>query len=479
MPDTTVRVEYIGAVQNFSEVTLTGNQQVWRIGTSAHVEPSRAAQLVASGKFRSLANDPAMLPANQAKVGAIPSDEGVDFVVGQTVYPFITQKSSLGQMLDGFGALTGHSIGPGGAMTLVDSVPVEMQKSGKSMQVTVPAGTTKNFDITLSDANNVCPNKHLKLIVENLSDDLTGTATWYIANDAGLANHFYTSVAFNKRGIFAIDAANSSAVNRWTVGAGTPSFDGIAKVRLTLSAPAASDLSLIFHGLYSAPAKRTHVRLIQDDGMISGYTEFLPLLNKYGFKAGFSIIKSLLGGGGYMTLDMLAQLYSEGHDVIPHGEFAMSSFVSSDAAIADIQTNAKFLLEKGYTRGSTVYVYPQGVWYLSSSDRMSIIDYLKSAGFSHAFIASGSTDSNTRGFGKYTIARYPANAAVNTATLLATLDMAIESGQDMTIMFHAIVASGAAGDAALRSDVAAILDGINTRVLAGKCDVVSPSHNLF
>ena len=37
MPDTTVRVEYIGAVQNFSEVTITGNQQVWRIGSSAFV----------------------------------------------------------------------------------------------------------------------------------------------------------------------------------------------------------------------------------------------------------------------------------------------------------------------------------------------------------------------------------------------------------------------------------------------------------
>lgn len=77
MPDTTVRVEYIGAVQNFSEVTITGNQQVWRIGSSAFVETGRASQLVASGKFRYLANDPAMLPANQAKVGATPSVSGV------------------------------------------------------------------------------------------------------------------------------------------------------------------------------------------------------------------------------------------------------------------------------------------------------------------------------------------------------------------------------------------------------------------
>lgn len=81
MPDTTVRVEYIDAVQNFSEVTITGNQQVWRIGSSAFVETGRASQLVASGKFRSLANDPDMLPANQAKVGASTSAQGVGNVV--------------------------------------------------------------------------------------------------------------------------------------------------------------------------------------------------------------------------------------------------------------------------------------------------------------------------------------------------------------------------------------------------------------
>lgn len=86
MPDTTVRVEYIGAVQNFSEVTITGNQQVWRIGSSAFVETGRASQLVASGKFSSLANDPAMLPANQAKVGATPSASGVA-MSGSVPYP--------------------------------------------------------------------------------------------------------------------------------------------------------------------------------------------------------------------------------------------------------------------------------------------------------------------------------------------------------------------------------------------------------
>lgn len=111
MPDTTVRVEYIGAVQNFSEVTITGNQQVWRIGSSAFVETSRASQLVASGKFRSLANDPAMLPANQAKVGASLSDGGVDLLDprdGSVLTP-----SDLGWDVGGTGAAVYVSPGNG------------------------------------------------------------------------------------------------------------------------------------------------------------------------------------------------------------------------------------------------------------------------------------------------------------------------------------------------------------------------------
>lgn len=467
---TSTGVKYIGKNAVYEDNILrTG--LTWSKG-EVHILPSVMA--------KEFLKHPAMFSEVQGAtyLTAAPSDQGVDFIVGGSRYPFKTEKSSLGVLLDGFGSLAGHSIGSGGTMALTDSTPPELKKPGKSIQVTVPAGTSKNFDITLPGTN-VCPNKHLKVILENLSNDMTGSATWYISNDAGLANHYYTSISINKIGVFSIDAANSSSLNRWTVGAGTPSFDGLAKMRFTLVAPASSDLNVIFHGVYASPAKRTCVRLIQDDGMLSGYTEFLPLLNKYGFKAGFSIIKNLIGGGGYMTLNMLDQLYAEGHDIMPHGDYALSTFASSAEAVADIKINAEFLLDKGYLQGSTVYVFPQGVWSFSANDRTSILNYLKSAGYSHAFIASGSTDSNTRGIGKYTIARYPVNATVNTASLLAALDLAVESGQDLTVMFHAIVPSGATGDAANRADVSAILDGISSRVLAGKCDVVNPADNIF
>jgi len=151
MPDTTVRVEYIGAVQNFSEVTITGNQQVWRIGSSAFVETGRASQLVASGKFRSLANDPAMLPANQAKVTAIPSAQGVVKVVsggnelfsvdGAGVIPVANSIGTPGAQGFGVGVCpvlpTGYAAMPGTTDSASDNYG-NYQYSDGSVMVWVP-----------------------------------------------------------------------------------------------------------------------------------------------------------------------------------------------------------------------------------------------------------------------------------------------------------------------------------------------------
>lgn len=57
MPDTTIRVAYSGATDRYSELAITGNQQVWVKGQTAYVEPARAALLVASGQFSYPADD--------------------------------------------------------------------------------------------------------------------------------------------------------------------------------------------------------------------------------------------------------------------------------------------------------------------------------------------------------------------------------------------------------------------------------------
>jgi len=149
MPDTTVRVEYIGAVQNFSEVTITGNQQVWRIGSSAFVETSRASQLVASGKFRSLANDPAMLPANQAKVGASPSDQVVGSLIPMVGGKYAPTQADLLRLFplpthrpiaNAWNLNVAGATGSAGFVITIEDEPTEF--GGKVVKIALPQNTT-------------------------------------------------------------------------------------------------------------------------------------------------------------------------------------------------------------------------------------------------------------------------------------------------------------------------------------------------
>ena len=199
MPDTTVRVEYIGAVQNFSEVTITGNQQVWRIGSSAFVETGRASQLVASGKFRSLANDPAMLPANQAKVGATPSGEGVVnvtagdliiFSVGPTgVIPTANSIGLAGQQGFGVGVCPvlpgGYAALPGTADPASDNYgnyTYVVDNSNSTVDALSPGQTLQeSFNYSVRDIGGLIDTAVLTITIEGAND--TPTAS----NDTGTA----------------------------------------------------------------------------------------------------------------------------------------------------------------------------------------------------------------------------------------------------------------------------------------------------
>jgi hypothetical protein len=197
------------------------------------------------------------------------------------------------------------------------------------------------------------------------------------------------------------------------------------------------------------------------------------LLN-YGWKAGFSIIADLIGTGGYLTESQLSLLYKAGNDLVPHGQYALSSYATPELAIADIDYNSTYLTSRGYTRVAPVYVYPNGVQHFSSAYPSQIKQHLESSGYEAAFLASGYLNGAIGGIGKFDIPRYAINASVNTATAIEYLNLAVASRQSMTFMLHSIVASGASGDHANRADVVAIMDAVKALELAGKCYVLSP-----
>lgn len=60
------------------------------------------------------------------------------------------------------------------------------------------------------------------------------------------------------------------------------------------------------------------VILAFDDGWKSQYRQAKPILDKYGFKATFSIVCSYVGYDGYMTWREIRDLHNSGHDIQSH-----------------------------------------------------------------------------------------------------------------------------------------------------------------
>lgn len=459
----------------------TGRQ--YRIGNLLDTDDYTEAGLIASKQAQAdltggtAQTDPVVNHGDGQVVRANPA--GTALVVDGHEVPLSTHTgtSSLGVSVADYQTLTGHSCSNNGTMSLVSGNVPQIGKTGYSIKVTVPAGETSIFSFPSWTAVNN-PGNNFALVIENHTLATDGYINWYTAVQSAYTDHYYTTCSLNKYGLQAFVRAVGSAVSDWTVGGGSPTPSTITRGRCNIVAPASEAAVVTFHLMSAAAWSPPLIQIICDDGGIEGYRELLPLLNEYGFKAGFAIIGSLIGTTNYMTTSMLDQLYADGHDLIPHGATNLSS-LSLAAALADVDSNANYLINRGYHRGRELYVYPNGVEYHSATDKTSIINHLVARGVKQAYLASGNTTYAAKGLNKYGITRYNCDAAVNTTTLLNHIDKAWECGMGMTLMIHQIVASGATGGQVNRSDMDTILSGIATREKAGKLIVARPSDTVL
>jgi peptidoglycan/xylan/chitin deacetylase (PgdA/CDA1 family) len=67
-----------------------------------------------------------------------------------------------------------------------------------------------------------------------------------------------------------------------------------------------------------APLPHRPVVITFDDNTLSQFTNALPVLNKYGFKATFFVMTVAIGKPGYMNTAQLKQLHTEGHTIGCH-----------------------------------------------------------------------------------------------------------------------------------------------------------------
>ena len=390
-------------------------------------------------------------------------------------------EAGLGVKILDFSTLAGFGITAGGTIELVDDPIPSIGRTAQAMKVTVPMGTTKTltFPAWAAQYNS---NNRFDMIYKNLTNDRTGTATWYMSVDAGYLNHYYTSLGFTTN-TYRIDSRALSAFSAaWTVGAGAPTFSTIANGKIALVAPAAENLVIIIYAIYASGGEKPIVQFIFDDSHVSHYQFALPVLNKYGFKAGFATIGDLVGGVNYMTTDMLKQLDREGHDIFPHGQYVLNTFPSAAAAIAEIKRNSDFITALGLTRAAQkVYAYPGGADYWSVNDRTTITNYLKGAGYDLAYLASFSTsiESMVGKLNCMSLGRYQINAAFVLATVQNLVDHAIASGFGITFMTHVLVSAGAVGSDTNVADFDSLCSMIRSRVDSGQCVVRTPTKALF
>lgn len=63
---------------------------------------------------------------------------------------------------------------------------------------------------------------------------------------------------------------------------------------------------------------KEYIRLSFDDGGVSFYNIIMPILEKYGFKGYFFIATSFIGQEGFLTEQMIKEMYSHGHVIGGH-----------------------------------------------------------------------------------------------------------------------------------------------------------------
>jgi peptidoglycan/xylan/chitin deacetylase (PgdA/CDA1 family) len=131
----------------------------------------------------------------------------------------------------------------------------------------------------------------------------------------------------------AFDMADGSTVYEF-IGRTDPSATSWAQFKTNFSVPIGARNATVYHLIHSVgyltiddvsmqqytPVgfNRPLLTLTFDDGILSQYSNGLPLLQKYNLPATFYIISGMLGQEGYMTGAQVKSLYNVGEDIGSH-----------------------------------------------------------------------------------------------------------------------------------------------------------------
>ena len=139
-----------------------------------------------------------------------------------------------------------------------------------------------------------------------------------------------------------------------------------------------ADLNNYFAGQFSLPQKPVIITF--DDGLISQYTNALPLLQKYNFTATFFIFTNPIGKSkNYLTWEQLKELDKLGMEIGVHGKYHLYLNKEKDQKkLAAEILGSKEKVEEELGKKISTFSYPFGAY----NDQ--VIEMVKNAGYTSA-----------------------------------------------------------------------------------------------
>lgn len=289
------------------------------------------------------------------------------------------------------------------------------------------------------------------------------TLTLYLSVAADYLNYYSVTVTPLTRNGWQV----FSVVDTEWVTTGSPTFDTITKVKFRATPVAGQAVDIYWDRAVYSPSGIPQVCMMWDDGTNTDYTYVAALAAKYGIACTFSTIADLIGTTGFCTWDELHRLQEAGHEIVVHGQYGLSSLANLAAAQADIEHNKAAIEAQGFSNGTDIYVFPQGIYQMAPGDD-SLTNYLASAGWRCAFLAGARSpvqqDIQSQ---KYLIERAKIQSDTVAATWLAAMDLGIAARRAYVSVSHGVVASGATTTQTNFAVIDAILSGIATRQDSG------------
>jgi peptidoglycan/xylan/chitin deacetylase (PgdA/CDA1 family) len=105
-----------------------------------------------------------------------------------------------------------------------------------------------------------------------------------------------------------------------------------------------------------------NVLLTFDDGKIDSYDTVFPILEEFGVKATFYVVKNYIGTAGFCTLAQLTEMHEAGHCIANHTSThpAVLANMTYEQSLVEVGNNIDYLNANGFRDGAYHMCYPGG-----------------------------------------------------------------------------------------------------------------------